>query len=102
MEYVKKCMCWDCQERRDNGFMSHPGHDDRVSGSRDDLIRLVVGMQWQIAMAQAIVVEVHSSDGTLERCAVPQWNGVSRGAISAPIADRTAADIVDEWLGVRK
>lgn len=93
MEYVKKCMCWDCQERRDNGFMSHPGHDDRVSGSRDDLIRLVVGMQWREAVA------FHHP--RVDRGVFVVGDLAAR--LAGDIVDmRPACDIVDEWLGVRK
>jgi len=72
--------------------------------TRDDLIRLVVGMQWQMAMAQAIVAEIRNDDGSWTVSTCPgggltrlQWN-----ECGAPDIDtRPAVDIVDEWLGVR-
>lgn len=72
--------------------------------SYDDLIRLVVGMQWQVAMAQAIIVEIRNDDGSWTVSTRPgggltrlQWN-----ECGAPDIDlRPAVDIVDEWLGVR-
>ena len=56
----------------------------------DDLIRLVVGMQWQIAMAQ------HGIGWAFTAWEIAGWTP-QNGAFDL----RPAVDIVDEWLGVR-
>ena len=97
MDLVKTCMCWNCQVQRDEGFGSIPGHDgDRVSGTRDDLIRLVVGMQWREMCSVICLIDIidpldddggYSRAGPLPDDAMP--------------LDVAASTIVDEWLGVR-
>ena len=62
---------------------------DMVTISRDDLIRLVVGMQWREAIALMAYGAV--ADG------VGAW--LHRDAMVYDL--RPAVDIVDEWLGVR-
>lgn len=52
--------------------------------SYDDLVRLVVGMQWQMAI---LLSSVDSMGPDIDLC--------SDSAI------KPAVDIVDEWLGVR-
>jgi hypothetical protein len=60
--------------------------------TRDDLIRLVVGMQWAAAMVLFSYDAVRDDDGyTLHPDA--GWSKMDL---------RSACDIVDEWLGVRK
>lgn len=60
-----------------------------VVATRDDLIRLVVGMQWREAIALMAYDAV--ADG------VGAW--LHRDAMVYDL--RPAVDIVDEWLGVR-
>lgn len=63
--------------------MLRPGAQE---AARDDLIRLVVGMQWREAMLH------HTApDGvSVGECRTRPWSDL-----------RPAVDIVDEWLGVR-
>jgi hypothetical protein len=59
--------------------------------TRDDLIRLVVGMQWQTAVALLYYDALADGDGA--------WLHRDAG----DFANTTpACDIVDEWMGVRK
>jgi hypothetical protein len=62
--------------------------------TRDDLIRLVVGMQWREAVFRVYSDEFINSDKS------GMWlrdrdDGEGRGETP------TASDIVDEWLGVK-
>jgi hypothetical protein len=63
--------------------------------SRDDLIRLVVGMQWREAVlcfCLALEDEMVDSDGGV----------IDMGFAPNDETHPPACDIVDEWLGVRK
>lgn len=66
--------------------MMRPGSQAAL---RDDLVRLVVGMQWREAIALMAYDAV--ADG------VGAW--LHRDAMVYDL--RPAVDIVDEWLGVR-
>jgi hypothetical protein len=54
--------------------------------TRDDLIRLVVGMQWREAMLHTTV----DAFGWVKETRIRPWSDT-----------RPASDIVDEWLGVK-
>ena len=67
-----------------------------VTLTRDDLIRLVVGMQWREAMMSLCVIAdagYVNADGDVDDIVSmsPGFDDVHRPAV----------DIVDEWLGVR-
>lgn len=84
-----QCNCPDCTTRRSAGLDTR--HDE-INVTRDDLIRLVVGMQWVTAVTlfdPLFANAFNESD-------IPD-DGPRRRFAALP----TATTIVDEWLGVR-
>ena len=68
--------------------------------SRDDLVRLVVGMQWVVACS------LYDSRGNNKGWSVPgyamdDYGGDWLQSVAEEVSTQTAVDIVDEWLGVR-
>ena len=88
-----QCNCPDCITRRAQGLDVR--HDD-IGVTRDDLIRLVVGMQWREMCCVVCLIDVIDpldDDGGFSRAGpLPD---------DAMPLDVAASTIVDEWLGVR-
>lgn len=80
------------------GWHGREPFPDQHTLTRDDLIRLVVGMQWrEMTFAVCLAAdEGHVVDGGISDAA--------RGAVTPLFGEKhpPACDIVDEWLGVRK
>lgn len=71
--------------------------------TRDDLIRLVVGMQWaqlEYAIVNARFFGTIKDDGGVDPSVVPDFMLETLNSIITE-KHRPAVDIVDEWLGVR-
>lgn len=76
--------------------MDHGDGTQSVALSRDDLIRLVVGMQWVDAC-----LLWQSLGAAFDALGKPGSKVVIEVDADMAVGMRPAVDIVDEWLGVR-